>query len=697
MNKFIYGVLLDGYREILKRAQVQSNGAQQEMQIPLVGVATKVTEYLETSKDAAQGSMYLESIFNHLNGNQDQKIWPLAGISKTIPIPEIRGDQDIISAYKQIAVRYKECLLDYREGKASLKYIMDTLEEILFYVPALHGNDEISLYEHMKMVIAIGTCMAACHKENSAAKSRVLDDPLYFMFSMDFSGIQDFIYNISTKGALKSLRSRSFYLEIMMEHVVDELLEATQLTRANLIYAGGGHCYILIPNTVTAKNTVQKKMQEVNEWLLKWFQTELYIGYGIAECSIKKLHDEPSGSYTEIFRTMSQSIAESKMHRYTADQIQKLNASDISDGSRECSICKRVGKVNDDGHCRICEGLLRLSNTILRQEYYGVSTGASGNDLPLPGGYYLVAVQEDQPDKYHRTYVKNHTDAKWKRAKRIWIGDYAAKDTLEELADESEGIRRLGLYRADVDNLGNAFVMGFSKSGSGSNAANLFRTASLSKQLSVFFKYYINQIIDGKNAAIVYAGGDDLFVVGAWSDVIQFALDLQEKLTAYMQGTLTISGGIGLYPESYPISVMAQEVADLEDASKQLPEKNALTVLTEEYSYHWDDFKNYILGEKLKTIEDYFAVNKGRGNSLLYHLLELIREQDHQNEDSVNLVRYVYLLSRLEPEKPTKEEREAYQEFSKKMYRWMQNPVDRHQVILAIYLYVYKKREGITA
>ena len=59
---------------------------------------------------------------------------------------------------------------------------------------------------------------------------------MFLLYSMDISGIQKFIYSISDKGALKGLRARSFYLEIMMEHVIDELLEKLSLSRANLIY-----------------------------------------------------------------------------------------------------------------------------------------------------------------------------------------------------------------------------------------------------------------------------------------------------------------------------------------------------------------------------------------------------------------------------------------------------------------------------
>ena len=34
----------------------------------------------------------------------------------------------------------------------------------------------------------------------------------FLLYSMDISGIQDFIYTINNKGALKGLRARSFYL-----------------------------------------------------------------------------------------------------------------------------------------------------------------------------------------------------------------------------------------------------------------------------------------------------------------------------------------------------------------------------------------------------------------------------------------------------------------------------------------------------
>lgn len=46
--------------------------------------------------------------------------------------------------------------------------------------------------------------------------------------------------------------------------------------------------------------------------------------------------------------------------------------------------------------------------------------------------------------------------------------------------------------------------------------------------MSLFFKGYINPILSGEfehyralQVAVVYSGGDDVFLVGAWTDVLE--------------------------------------------------------------------------------------------------------------------------------------------------------------------------------
>lgn len=166
-------------------------------------------------------------------------------------------------------------------------------------------------------------------------------------------------------------------------------------------------------------------------------------------------------------------------------------------------------------------------------------------------------------------------------ATKLWVGDYTTGDTFEKFAQKAEGIKRIGVLRADVDNLGQTFVAGFA-----GKYATLSRTAALSRQLSIFFKYYIRSIlkngeyhIDGekklteRNATIVYSGGDDVFIVGAWNEVIELSIDLQEKFKKYTQGTLSISSGIGIYECTYPIGAIANETGEMEAESKECLKK----------------------------------------------------------------------------------------------------------------------------
>lgn len=44
-----------------------------------------------------------------------------------------------------------------------------------------------------------------------------------------------------------------------------------------------------------------------------------------------------------------------------------------------------------------------------------------------------------------------------------------------------------------------------------------------------FFKCYINELLEKeeRKVTIVYSGGDDVFLVGAWNDVIAACVDLK--------------------------------------------------------------------------------------------------------------------------------------------------------------------------
>lgn len=695
----------------------------------------------ESDEKGFELAVPLQSIFNILNGNHEEFYYQPGdmGDDNGINYPSAEKKKFSEAFYTKIRQRLTDNLKGLQWTEEYINSLMAVMEANLTYIPSSTSKAEladISLYDHVKLTAAIAACIYDYLNEKGLSYKAALfeheklfyDEQAFILYSMDVSGIQNFIYTIASKNALKTLRARSFYLEIMMEHIIDLLLEKAELSRANLIYSGGGHCYILLPNTEKTIAYIQDFQQEMKQWFLENYQTELYVATGYAACTANALRNMPDGSYSEIYRKLSMMISKQKQHRYEAADILWLNGRKMDDYTRECKVCRNIGHVNAEGVCPTCQKISDLSKNILVDNFFGVvRDGAQQRGLPLPGGYSLIACHDKKDvrkkfmsdDALVRIYGKNALYTGKNIATKLWVGDYNTGDTFEQLAECAEGIKRIAVLRADVDNLGQAIVSGFDGKVSG-----LSRTATLSRHLSIFFKYFIRDIlkhgeyslsgetkVHQRNAAIIYSGGDDVFIVGAWNEVIELAVDLRNKFKRYTQGTLSLSAGIGMYGASYPIAVIAGETGAMEDRSKNLPGKDAVTLLedgeshemmadNEEKSisdgtYQWDCFEDKVVAEKYRTLAAFFDTTEKRGRNFLYKILELIRYQERMMKgegDKIGFARLVYLLTRLEPTKDGGE-KEAYRHFSKCMYQWIQSPEDCRQLKTAINLYAYMNRE----
>lgn len=679
----------------------------------------------------------LQPVFNILNGNHQKMYYspgtlnPGGSINYPNTVSRSFDEREYLKIVQQISAN----LRGIQWNTEYINSVLEVLEANLSYVPSSTSKSElpdISLYDHVKLTAAVASCMREYLKRNHIHNYRdelfthgkaFYAKNVFLLASMDVSGIQKFIYTITTKNALRTLRARSFYLEIMMEHIIDMLLTKLHLSRANLIYSGGGHCYLLLPATKECKEIFDTFMREINQWFMENFQIALYIAGAYAECSSNALKNIPEGSYSNIFQRLSASMSEKKSRRYSAREILQLNNKKEADYSRECSVCKKLGNVDKEGVCPMCRAMEKLSQKVLYDDFFSVLRGEVKGGLPLPGGYFLVAddelsLKEKMLDEenFVRAYSKNKMYTGKHISTKLWVGNYTNGNTFEEFAQQAEGIDRIGVLRADVDNLGHAFVAGFDDPKNQNRYVTLSRTATLSRQLSLFFKLHINRILsepqftftgkrkEKRNATIVYSGGDDLFIVGAWNDVMELAVDIRRAFRKYTEGTLSVSAGIGIYHDSYPISAIAEEVAGQEDRSKSYPGKNAVTVMEDgrkhkeagalkavsDGTYGWSEFEQEVVGEKYAVIAEFFDQSEDRGKAFLYNLLELIRNQ----KDRINFARYVYILSRMEPERSESEEkREAYQNFSKKMYEWVQSEKDCRQLKTAMNLYAYLTRE----
>lgn len=669
-------------------------------------------------------SQPLAPVFNILNGNQANMFYNPKMLGEEINYPTKEKKSFDQGFYAKVANSLKNALAGLEWNDEYVNSLLEVLESCCSFVPSSTAKDEfadISLFDHVKMTAAMASCIFQYLQEQQEEDYRNVlfenaqsfyEKDAFLLVSLDVSGIQSFIYTIRSKDALKMLRARSFYLEIMMEHILDLLLERVSLSRANRIYSGGGHAYLLLPNTEKAKREIRAFDEELRKWFLQSFDNALYVAVGFAPASSNALRNMPDGSYAELFRTVSSEISERKRMRYRPEEIKWLNSRQHVSYARECTVCRRLDKVGEDGVCEICGALKNSSKNILYAPFFVVLKQPGPDSLPLPGDLWLIAESEDDlrnrmetdAASFVRAYAKNKAYTGLRVATKIWVGNYTAGLTFEELAAKSIkdgcGIERLGVLRADVDNLGQTFVAGFR-----GECNTLSRTATLSRHLSLFFKNYINKLLEGYHATIVYSGGDDIFLVGAWDETMKIAEMLSEEFTRYTQGTLSISAGEGIYPCGYPIHQMAREVGELEDESKHYPGKAAFTILPDgevhhpegtpevilsDGTYSWMEFRERVRGEKLSLLQEFFAGVPERGTAFLYHLLELIRGR----EEKINFARYVYLISRLEPDqKEGKEKQDLYRKFSRKMYEWMKNPRDCRELKTAMTLYSYLTRK----
>mgnify|MGYP000597696258 FL=1 len=721
----------------------------------------------------------LDSIFSVFYSDKEMQVankYPLIykDINKAFNYPRKDISLATNSNYEALLNKIKSHFITKDINQISINQLLQIIEEGFSYVPSSTNRAEvcdISLYVHSKITSAVASCMKLYFDEqqiqdykkycfNSGSKI-FRNEKIYLLVSGDISGIQDFIYTIPSKGALKTLRGRSLYIDLLLEEFIDEYLEQIGLSRANVLYSGGGHFYILVPNIEDTKKAIDKLQAKMNRWLMENIGINLYLAIGMAECSANNLmKSEAQGN---LFATVNKKLKDDKTIRYSKDEdfLEYIfNVEKEKDtAKKECNICHnlvdKLWKYNSDEEiaCEFCLNLYKLGQDILTQDLVFVISGEKidggikifGKDKDL----YMYAVNIEDIDMFKgkilRIYSKNNL-LENDLAIRLYLADYSAKNendevmTFDDLAKSSckidKGIKRLGVLRLDVDDLGIAFSSGFvndkDKIEDNLRYATLSRYADLSKDISMFFKVAINKICAGdltgcvdfeekafnifgiakaqkRKVNIIYAGGDDLFLVGAWDEVLEVAIDINRAFKQFTNGKLTLSAGMAMFSPTYPISKMAEIAGLLVQMSKNRKDKNSIALFGMEtnlkangqleckHIYTWVDFEMKVCKEKMNYLLARLSFDGDKfnklsvGKSLIYRLMDLIQLTD---EDKLNIARFAYVLARMQPKQDKDEQkRKVYEDFVSKMYQWINNNEDKKQLATALNLLVYYLRD----
>lgn len=498
---------------------------------------------------------------------------------------------------------------------------------------------DVSLFDHSKMVAAFAVCLHdyLLAKNKLSAFELKSDEEVVLLVGGDISGIQAYIYNIVSKQAAKNLKGRSFYLQLLVDSVIESIVKELNLFKANVVYASGGGFYLLVPNTEENREKLQKIEQELSDQLFAEHKVSLFLALDFVTLSeddiLGKLKPEYGGKrepnrISEKWKNLIEKLNARKRSRYAGKlvdqyayffeeaekgaQLEKdyITGEEIANHEKAHPIKENdeiIGYIKKNTQQQIeLRRYLRQTNYIIKSQNKIIHWEPEKDFLHYanPCGlnvhwYFTCDAPESSADGIE-IYVLNKTefinnnfkgnnlihDFVFYGGNQYPVNENGEPRYFDHLAGHKDDtFKRLGVLRMDVDNLGQAFIKGFRD-----ERKTFSRYTALSRSLDFFFKGYINTIWENNQEFkewinIVYAGGDDLFVVGKWDVVIDFAENIYtefRKWTCY-NPHLTLSAGIAIVPEKFPILKAAEMAGDAEHKAKEhqcgAEEKNAICFL----------------------------------------------------------------------------------------------------------------------
>lgn len=502
--------------------------------------------------------------------------------------------------------------------------LLQLLEKYTWRVPSSTREfPDIPLYDHLKVTAALAVCL---HKAWTLQPPLTEGAPDLAFIGGDLSGIQNYLFQIAGTEAAKNLKGRSFYLQLLMDVVVRTILDEPRLDLRDccVLYATGGNFYILAPALPDLEEIIHDIKKSISEKLYQYHGNALYLALDCVTFHHSELIFQPealenplSRLWTHLFEKVSRQkgrrfapLLRSRYEWFFEPQPAGADL-DCLDGAD--LVLKKI-PLDDDNtkftspyNKKIIDLGRKLKNThtVVIGKRGEVHHNITPDIIPLDLGYRVYLLQRDEGPSYtfDNAYVHRLNDTsvlngpiKISGVGLVYgfqfyggnlfptFGEGQSKDseikTFDRLCDseqpsedseqEEKSFQRLGILRMDVDNLGRIFKEGFSP-----HLRSLSRYVALSRSMDYFFKGYLNRLWEQnedyrQHTQIIYAGGDDLLIVGCWHHVIRLAADIREKFRSWTchHPLITLSGGMATVAPKFPILVAAEMAGDFEDEAK---------------------------------------------------------------------------------------------------------------------------------
>ncbi|BAZ31437.1 Csm1 family CRISPR-associated protein [Cylindrospermum sp. NIES-4074] len=608
----------------------------------------------------------------------------------TIPYPQLNASTDFTNLKHEIKTVCES--LDQNDwGNLSLLTLI--IEKFGSFIS--FGESDVALVDIARTTAAVASAIASNDNANELS-----------LIAGDLSGIQKFIYTISSDGALKSLRARSFYLDLVTEEVVQQLLAELELPRTSIIYAGGGNLYLLASASEETEVIVKQVQKKFNKWLNNEFQSKVFLALAYLNFPA---NDVAKKEFTEPWNNIVNCLSNQKMRKFD-DQIDHLLEQRESYSER-CQVCHRddiedleqLNTYENDSvrACPTCRNMFQLGD-----ELFGVRAIVRSLQEYIEGAVHTIPFkfsEEPEHDNYYyhlfkgsKPIIKSSGTAfllnNWEiknykfnyfqnQVTLMLLGNYDKESEeeqggfirAEEMAKKATGINRVGYLRMDVDRLGQIFARGLEE-----KTNFLLRLAGLSRQMSYFFKVYLNSLAENrydnfiyhhkqgtvevfKNAQyltektrdkllFIYAGGDDLFISGAWNEITELAFDIYQCFRAYTgyNPDITISGGISIDEIKFPLYQVAQSAEKAESAAKANG-RDSLGLFSQVFKWdEWLGIKDISLVDS--EIRKYLLPESKPSLLGIFPFVETLQKQNIGVNYSRNFVRNLLITAEIQEE-----------------------------------------------
>lgn len=475
---------------------------------------------------------------------------------------------------------------------------------------------DLSLFDHSRVVAALSICIEETDKKEKEC----------ILVQGDLSGIQDYVYNeiYKTDRAAKKLRGRSFYVTILTEIISSFILENLQLFQPNLLYNGGGHFLMLIPNNKENKEMLDRLEKDINQKLFNKYSGKLQFVLGYIEENANQIFENLSSVYKKLSEEVTANKKKQKsysiLENLFSDPIdfKKVNGQNELLDREELTIGTKLPRSNFlievySGENKQFEKLFK-EDCVSFSEFnrYVIFSDDKVNSTNMEKIIANLKSLNLSQINIIRLNDVSFLNEEFFRKYELplscsfrFIGNYAPEYpgqkfeimSFEDLAKmNSENYPMLGISRMDLDSLGAAFAFGLKEGNEQEKKYTISRIASLSRELVHFFCGHINKIAKDNQIYIAYSGGDDVFAVGSWVNIISFNQQVKDEFSKFVckNPNLTISCGVSFTKPKFPIAASAKLAGEEERKAKNEDEVFKNMVSTFSTIVKWEDFENLI-------------------------------------------------------------------------------------------------------